>query len=98
MIAVVAHRSNKEDLADMWKSDGLPLAQAAVPRDRFKLMLVFIRFDKESTRAERAHTDKAAPIRDVWTMLNRNVKSAYKLYGCITVDKQLTQTKLYEMF
>ncbi|CAJ0968605.1 unnamed protein product [Ranitomeya imitator] len=58
-------------------------------RDRFKMILRFIRFDNENTRAERVQTDKAAPIRDIWTMLNSNLERAYKPYHCITVDEQL---------
>ncbi|CAM1319692.1 Uncharacterised protein r2_g2804 [Pycnogonum litorale] len=58
-------------------------------RDRFKMMLRFFRFDNENNRAERAQTDKAAPIRDMWTMLNGNLERAYKPYECITIDEQL---------
>ena len=49
-------------------------------RDRFKMMLRFIRFDNENTCAERVHTDKAAPIRDIWIMLNRKLEKLYKPY------------------
>lgn len=38
---------------------------------------------------ERAKTDKAAPIRYIWTLPNKNLEIAYKPYECITVDKQL---------
>ena len=62
LIAAGVHRQNKENLDDMWKGDALPLIRAAMSRDRFKMMLRFIRFDNENTRAERAQTDKAAPI------------------------------------
>ena len=58
-------------------------------RDRFKIMLRFIRFDNKNTGAERAQTDKAAPIRDIWIMLNRNLEKTYKPYECITIDEQL---------
>lgn len=53
------------------------------------MMLRFIRFDNENTRAEHARTDKAAPIRDIWTMLNKNLEKAYKPYECITIDEHL---------
>ena len=62
LIAAGVHRQNKENLHDMWKSDALPLIRAVMSRDRFKMMLRFIRFDIENTRAERAQTDKASPI------------------------------------
>ena len=65
LIAACVHRQNKENLDDMWKVDGLPIVRAATSRNQFKMMLRFIRFDNKSTRAERAKTDKAAPIRDI---------------------------------
>ena len=58
-------------------------------RDQFKMMLRFIRFDIENTRAERAQTDKATPKQDIWIMLNRNLEKAYKPYECITIDELL---------
>jgi len=52
------------------------------------MMLRLIRVDNENTRAERAQTDKAAPMRDIWVMLNRNLERAYKPHECITIDEQ----------
>lgn len=45
-----------------------------MPRDRFKMLLRFIGIDDQNTRTERAKMDKAAPIRDIWTMLNGNLE------------------------
>ena len=53
------------------------------------MMLRFNRFDNENTRAERVQTDKGPPIRDIWIMLNRNLKEAYKPSECITIDEEL---------
>ena len=89
LIAAGVHRQNKENLDNMWKGDALPLIRAAMSHDRFKMMLRFIRFDNENTCAEHAQIDKAAPIRDIWIMLNRNLEKAYKPYECITIDEQL---------
>ena len=55
----------------MWKGNALPIVRAAMSRDLFKMMLRFIRFDNENTREERAQTDKADPVRDIWIMLNK---------------------------
>ena len=73
----------------MWKRDALPLVRAAMSDDWFKMMLRFIRFDNENTREKRAQTDKAAPIRDIWIMLNKNLEKVYKPHDCITIDEQL---------
>ena len=61
LIAAGVHRQNKENLDDMWRSDPLPLIRAAMSRDRFKMMLRFMRFDSKNSSSERAQTDKAAP-------------------------------------
>ena len=74
LIAAGVHRQNKENLDDMWKSDPLPLLRAAMSRDQFKMMLRFIRFENENTCSERAHTEKPAPIRDIWIMFNKNLE------------------------
>lgn len=73
----------------MWKVDALPIIRVAMSRDRFKMMLRFIRFGNENTRAKRVQTDKAAAIRDLWIMLNKNLKRSYKPYDCITIDEEL---------
>ncbi|XP_047534335.1 piggyBac transposable element-derived protein 1-like [Vanessa atalanta] len=83
------HRSNKEHLTELWKSSHLPLFRAAMSHDRFKMLLRFIRFDNDVTRLERLLADKAAAIRDIWTMFISNLKKLYKPRECITVDKQL---------
>ena len=64
-------------------------------RDRFKMMLRFIRFDNENTRAERVLTDKAALIRDIWIMFNRKLEKLYKPYEYITIDEKLIPFRGY---
>ena len=64
LIAAGGHRRNKESLDDMWKGDALPLIRTAMSYDhQFKMMLRFIRFDHENTRAERAQTDGRSSTR-----------------------------------
>lgn len=89
LIAAGVHKSNKEHISEMWKFESLPLIRAAMSRDRFKMFSRFIRFDNQNTRAERSKSDKAAPIRDIWIMLNSNLEKNYKPSECITVDEQL---------
>ena len=75
-IAAGVHLQNKGNLNDMCKSGALPLVRAAMFRGRLKMMLKFIRFDNKNTRAERAQTDEAAPIQDIWIILNKNLEKA----------------------
>lgn len=58
----------------MWKVDALPLIRVTMSCDRSKMMLSFIRFDIQNTREKRQKTDKALPIRDIWTMLKENLQ------------------------
>lgn len=50
-------------------------------------MFLFIRFDNAHTRADRLKEDKAAPISDIWIMLNANLEKMYKPTECLTVDE-----------
>ena len=85
LIAVGIHKQDKENLDDMWKVYGLSLLRVVMSCDRFKMMLRFITSDNKSTCAERAKSDKAAPMRHL-NLLNRNLENAYKPYECITID------------
>ncbi|CAB4069040.1 unnamed protein product [Lepeophtheirus salmonis] len=69
--------------------DAVPHISAAMSLDRFLMMLRFIRFDNKNNRAERAQTDKTAPIRGLWLILNKNLERAYKPHECIAIDEQL---------
>jgi hypothetical protein len=89
LIVCGLHRLNKEPVHVLYKNDGLPLVRAAMSRDRFNLFLKCIRFDNDTTRQERLASDKAAPVSDIWLMLNHNLEKAYKPHECITVDEQI---------
>ena len=53
LITCGLHKSNKEHLSDLWKSDYLPLVRASMSRNRFRMLLRFIRFDNDITRPQR---------------------------------------------
>jgi len=89
LIAAGIHKSNKEHAEELWKKDALPIYKASMSRDRFRQFQRFIRFDNEQTRAERAKTDKVAPIRDISEMFNLNLFKGFKPGECIIVDEQL---------
>ena len=89
LIVCGVHRSNKEHVSELWKLESMPLVRAAMCRDRYKMLLRFIRFDIQNTRAERIKIGKAAPIQDIWLMLNKNLAKRYTSSKCLTVDEQL---------
>ena len=84
------HKSNTENIEELWSSDAIPLVRAAMSKTRFQHLLKCIRFDNQATRAERTKTDKAAAIRDVWTMMDQNLqKKNYKPSASVAIDEQL---------
>ena len=89
LITAGVNNSNVDHIYDMWKSTSYPLYRAAMGVNRFRSILRFIGFDNANNRTERAAHDKAAPIRDIWVMLNANLAKAYKPSANLTVDEQL---------
>jgi len=55
--------------------------------NRFRNIMRYIRFDDANTRRQRVREDKAAPIRDIWTMLNANLFQMYKPTENLTIDE-----------
>jgi len=80
---------NIDHTSVMWHSNSYPLYRATMGLNRFRNIMRFIRFDDANTRQQRAKEDKAAPIRDLWTMLNANLSMMYKPTENLTIDVQL---------
>lgn len=89
LIAAGANNSNTDHTTDMWKTTSYPLYRAAMGINRFWNILRFIRFDDVNARVQRMKDDKAAPIRDIWTMLNSNLSKMYRPTESLTIDEQL---------
>lgn len=89
LITSGANNSNTDNTVDMWQTYSYPLYRAAMSINRFWNIIRFIRFDDAITRAQRIETDKAAPIRDIWTMLNSNLAKHYRPTEYLTIDEQL---------
>lgn len=83
-------KSNHQTVVALWNPKyGPPISRATMSKERFKELLVFIRFDDKSTRSERREKDKLAPIRDVWEAVCKNLTKHYLPGSNITVDEQL---------
>nr|XP_047129361.1 uncharacterized protein LOC124809345 [Hydra vulgaris] len=89
LITSGANNSNTDNTKDMWQSYSYPLYRAIMGISRFWNIIRFIRFDDANTRAKRMEMDKAAPIRDIWRMLNNNLAKHYKPTEHLTIDEQL---------
>lgn len=66
-----------------------PFYRGSMSRNRFGEILRFLRFDDCRTRSARCSLDKAAPIRDVWEMMNVSLKQNYCPSENLTVGEQL---------
>lgn len=87
MILTGANHLN--NVKDLWAITSYPLYRATMGINEFWSIKRFIRFDDANTRAQRALTDKAAPIRDIWTMLNANLAAYYMPSENLPIDEQL---------
>ena len=85
-------RSSREPISELYSDDpnrGRPIFPATMPRDRFKALLRFLRFDDLETRLERLATDRLAPIRHVFDAINYALKNAYSPNRNLTIDEHL---------
>lgn len=88
-----AYNKNIE-MESFWSEEwGLTFFRATMPRNRFREIMRYLRFDKKDDRRSRLCHDKFALISDVWGGFVNNSIACYKPGGCITVDEQLFPTK-----
>lgn len=89
LVTAGVHHSNKEHLTELFKDYSHPLYRACIGKNRFKEISRFLRFDDFNTREERLKTDKAAPISNLFSMLNENLFDFYVASEYVTIDEQL---------
>ena len=63
--------------------------RATISRNRFEEIITCLRFDDKATREERKKTDKFAPIREIWSDFQNNIRTCYTPGSFVTVDEQL---------
>lgn len=59
-----------------------------ISHSRFEEILILLRCDDKSTRAERKEQDKLAAIKNIFEMFVDNCKKAFESYIEITLDEQ----------
>ena len=62
-------------------------------RERFKIILRCLRFDKKETRKTRCKEDRFAAIRDIFEQFRSNCVSKYTPEAYLTIDEQLLPLK-----
>lgn len=92
LIKAGALRCRKESTKEMWTTNTAirrSFFTAALARNRFDEISVFLRFDDKTTRPHRKEYDKLAAIREVWDIFVDNCNRSFEPYEHITIDEQL---------
>ena len=90
LIMTGACQDNHVSTKDMWDGmEGAPLYKSTMSERRFSMLMRILRFDDLTTRAERARSDKFAPMRSLWDKLVGNCRRNYGPGPHLTVDEQL---------
>ena len=78
----------------LWnKTWGCSIFSKTLPRDRFKEIMRFLRFDLKSERRQRVISDKFCLASSLWKPFIENCKKAYVPNPYITIDEQLLPCK-----
>ena len=92
MLLTGVFRVNREPVSNLYCSDpnlARPIFKATLPRDRFKIILRYLRFDDFRTRIPRVINDRLAPIREILELINGSFKESYIPNTFLTVDEHL---------
>lgn len=89
-----AYEAKNLKLSYLWSAKwGPEFFRRTMPRDKFKQILRFIRFDKRTERSRRLQTNKFALVSEIWDKFIENSQTCYQPGQNITVDEQLFSTK-----
>lgn len=83
------HKTNHTSVKSLWSPYGMSLFRTTMAVNRFKFIILCIRFDDKSTRKERKADDPFANIREIWDKFINNCKNNYQPDSKCTIDEQL---------
>ena len=83
-----AFHDNKTRVSELWGAEGRQIYNQCMSRNRFTELVTCIRFDD---RRQRNLSDKFSPLRNIFSEVVTNFKSAYKAGCSVTVDEQLVK-------
>ncbi|KAJ4432845.1 hypothetical protein ANN_21484 [Periplaneta americana] len=91
LISIGANNDASLDYHDLWSGElGRSAHIAGMSRIRFRDLLWIIRFDDKSTREIRRQSDKFAPLREIFQLINANFPKFYCAYKNTTIDEMLS--------
>ena len=83
-------KGRDKPLYSFWgNSSGRNKYSETMTRNKFQLVLRYIRFDEKATRTQRRGTDKFATIRELWESVIMNCQKAFFPPANVTIDEQL---------
>ena len=92
MILTGVFRVNREPLSKLYCKDpnfSRLIFKATLPRERFKTILRFLRFDDFETRLSRISEDKLAPIREILDHIKYTLNTSYFPHTFLTIDEHM---------
>jgi len=90
LLLIGVYKSNHENVSQLWSlTDGRPIFNKIMSRNRFQEMVRVMRFDDAEARRARRSPDKLQPIRKVFEMWNDALIDAFIPGPNLTVDEQL---------
>ena len=82
-------KASMVDANEMWSNRyGVTLYRATMSEQRFRYLLVCLRFDDRTTRETRVYSDNFAAIREVWSKFVTNFGNYYNPSHNMTIDEQ----------
>ena len=87
-------RAHREKIANLYSEDpnlSRPIIKASTPKDRFKIVLRFLRFDDPSTRVEITLLDRLAPVRHVFDANNNSLIQSHHHGKLLTLDEHMVR-------
>ncbi|GBP66568.1 Activating molecule in BECN1-regulated autophagy protein 1 [Eumeta japonica] len=86
-----AFKSNDEDINALFATDGTgrDIFRGVMSKERFAMILISLRFDDASTRAQRKESDVAAPISHMFYEFIANCQKYCKIGENATIDEMI---------
>ena len=83
-------KGRDKPLCSFWENSyGRRIFGETMARNKFQLVLRYIRFDEKATQTQRRGSDKFAAIRELWERVMLNCQNAFFPHANVTIDKQL---------
>ena len=90
LLLIGVYKSNNENVSQLWcLTDGRPIFNKIMSRNRFQEVIRVMRFDDAEARRTRRSPDKLLPIRKIFEMWNETLVDAFVPGPNATVDEQL---------